>query len=74
MMKVTFLGTSGSTPTRYRSLPAIAIEYEKDILLFDCGEGAQRQMMINDTNISKIKAIFNRSSTACCRSHSSSHR
>jgi ribonuclease Z len=58
MTRVIFLGTSGSTPTRYRSLPAIALERGRDVLLFDCGEGAQRQMMIHKVNISKIKAIF----------------
>lgn len=58
MIKVTFLGTSGSTPTRKRNLPALALEYHKDLLLFDCGEGTQRQMMVYNVNISKVTAIF----------------
>ncbi len=58
MITVTFLGTSGSIPTKERSLPAIALEYDKDVLLFDCGEGAQRQMMLYSVNMSKISAIF----------------
>lgn len=58
MIKATFLGTSGSTPTKNRALPAFAIEYNGKLLLFDCGEGTQRQMMYYGLNISKIEAIF----------------
>ncbi len=58
MIKVTFLGTSGSTPTKQSNLPAIAIEYDGDVILLDCGEGTQRQMMQFKVNISKIKSIF----------------
>jgi ribonuclease Z len=57
-MRVIFLGTSGSTPTKARGLPAVAIEYHKDVLLFDCGEGTQRQIMTYGVNMSKIRAIF----------------
>ncbi len=58
MFKVIFLGTSGSTPTDQRGLPSVCIEYEGDIIMFDCGEGTQRQMMINKINFSKVRAIF----------------
>ncbi|MEM0106948.1 MAG: ribonuclease Z [Candidatus Micrarchaeaceae archaeon] len=58
MTRVTFLGTSGSIPTKDRSLSTVAIEYNKDLLLFDCGEGAQRQMMIYGVNLYKISSIF----------------
>lgn len=44
-MKVTFLGTSGAVPTTERSTSALLVEREGDRLLFDCGEGTQRQMM-----------------------------
>jgi ribonuclease Z len=44
-MKVTFLGTSGAVPTSRRSTSALLLEREGDRLLFDCGEGTQRQMM-----------------------------
>ncbi len=44
-MRVTFLGTSGAVPTTQRNPSAIHIEREGDRLLFDCGEGTQRQMM-----------------------------
>ncbi len=58
MFRVMFLGTSGSTPTDLRGLPSVCIEYEGDIVLFDCGEGTQRQMMSNRINFSKVRAIF----------------
>jgi len=44
-MKVTFLGTGGAVPTTQRSTSALLVEREGDRLLFDCGEGTQRQMM-----------------------------
>lgn len=45
MIRVTFLGTAASRPTVARNVSAIAIQREGDQLLFDCGEGTQRQMM-----------------------------
>ena len=40
-LEVVFLGTSSATPTKGRSLPAIAIRREGQVILMDCGEGAQ---------------------------------
>ena len=40
-----FLGTSGSIPTPERSAPCLAIRRMGELFLFDCGEGAQRQLM-----------------------------
>ena len=42
-IKITMLGTSGSSPTRTRSMPGVALSYNGIVLLFDCGEGAQMQ-------------------------------
>lgn len=58
MIKVTMLGTSGSTPTKERSLPGVLLAYDGSSYLFDCGEGTQMQMMKFGANISKIKCIF----------------
>jgi ribonuclease Z len=44
-LHVTFLGTAGSVPTPKRSLPAVAIQRKGELLLLDCGEGTQRQMV-----------------------------
>ncbi len=52
-LRVLFLGTSASVPTLRRSLPAIAIKREGELILLDCGEGTQRQMI-------KAKVGFNR--------------
>ena len=43
--QVVFLGTAGSMPTPSRSLPCIAVRRKGELLLFDCGEGAQRQFI-----------------------------
>ena len=48
-MRVTFLGTSGAVPTTERNTSAVFVNREGDQLLFDCGEGTQRQMMRYNT-------------------------
>ncbi len=58
MIKVTVLGTSGSTPTKNRGMPSVALTYEGAVYLFDCGEGTQMKLMHYGINISKIRAIF----------------
>jgi ribonuclease Z len=45
MLSVTFLGTSASIPTLDRNVASLAVQREGETLLFDCGEGTQRQMM-----------------------------
>ena len=57
MVKVTFLGTSASVPSVERGMPSIAIK-AKELYIFDCGEGAQRQMMKCKIGFGSIKAIF----------------
>ncbi|WP_418283768.1 ribonuclease Z [Halorubrum sp. DTA46] len=44
-LRVTFLGTGGAVPTTERAPSALFVNREGDRLLFDCGEGTQRQMM-----------------------------
>jgi len=44
-LRVVFLGTAGSIPTLQRGLPAIAVQRRGELILFDCGEGVQRQMI-----------------------------
>jgi len=57
-IRVVMLGTSGSTPTKARGMPAVAVVYEGSVYLFDCGEGTQMKMMKYGINMSKIEAIF----------------
>ncbi|MBU0532611.1 ribonuclease Z [Candidatus Micrarchaeota archaeon] len=58
MFCVTFLGTSAGTPTIERGMPAIAIKYEGELLLWDCGEGTQRQLMRYKVGYGSVNAIF----------------
>jgi ribonuclease Z len=45
MLTVTLLGTSAAVPSVERNVAALAVQREGETLLFDCGEGTQRQMM-----------------------------
>jgi ribonuclease Z len=44
-MSIRLLGTSASRPTVERNVASLAIHREGETLMFDCGEGTQRQMM-----------------------------
>jgi len=45
MLSVTFLGTAAACPTVDRNVSGLAVHREGEMMLFDCGEGTQRQMM-----------------------------
>jgi ribonuclease Z len=57
-MRVTFLGTSASRPTVARNVSAISLNREGEVLLFDCGEGTQRQMMRYGTGFAVDDIFF----------------
>ncbi len=57
-LQVIFLGTAGSIPTPKRSLPAIAIRRKDEIILFDCGEGTQRQMIQAGVGLHRKTKVF----------------
>src|SRR4051794_26031724 len=44
-LDVLFIGTAGSAPSARRSLPATLVRRGGDRILFDCGEGTQRQLL-----------------------------
>jgi ribonuclease Z len=44
-MRITFLGTAAARPTVGRNVSSLVIQREGELLMFDCGEGTQRQMM-----------------------------
>jgi ribonuclease Z len=44
-LTVRFLGTSASRPTVERNVSSLVMVREGETLMFDCGEGTQRQMM-----------------------------
>jgi ribonuclease Z len=45
-VKVTFLGTGGSVPTKKRNLPSLTVRTDGGLVMFDCGEGTQKQFLI----------------------------
>ena len=53
-----FLGTGGSWPTVQRNVSAVAIKRGGEIILFDCGEGTQRQLQKSKISYMQIKKIF----------------
>ena len=57
-MKITFLGTSASTPTKDRHLASVNINFDGKNYLFDCPEGTQMQLMKAGISYMKIGAIF----------------
>jgi len=58
MLNVIFLGTAGSLPTPERNPSAVLVNREGDMILFDCGEGTQRQMMRARTGMMPLTHIF----------------
>ena len=57
-VKVVTLGTGSGRPTLRRNVSAVAVVWEGEWLLFDCGEATQIQMMKADLSISRLTAIF----------------
>src|SRR5690606_4768963 len=58
MIRVTFLGTAASRPTVGRNVSAVLLNRHGELLLFDCGEGTQRQMMRFQTGFSIDDVFF----------------
>jgi ribonuclease Z len=56
-LTVRFLGTSASRPTVERNVSSLVVIREGETLMFDCGEGTQRQMMRYGTSFS-LRDIF----------------
>lgn len=57
ILRLTFLGTSAAAPTLHRNVTGVAVKADADLLLFDCGEGSQRQMIRYGTGFS-VDAVF----------------
>jgi ribonuclease Z len=58
MLRIIFLGTGGSLPTRNRNPSAVMVNREGELILFDCGEGTQQQMMRAKTGMMNLSSIF----------------
>ncbi|MFQ6074011.1 MAG: ribonuclease Z, partial [Candidatus Bathyarchaeia archaeon] len=57
-LRVIILGTAGSVPTPKRGLPAIVIQRKGELLIFDCGEGIQRQMIQVGVSFHRKTKVF----------------
>lgn len=57
-MEIIFLGTSSAVPTLERNHPSIALRAFAEVMLFDCGEGTQRQLIEVKISPMKITKIF----------------
>ena len=58
MIRVVFLGTAASRPTVGRNVSAVLMHRLGETLLFDCGEGTQRQMMRYGTGFAMNDIFF----------------
>jgi ribonuclease Z len=58
MLTATFLGTGAATPTVDRNVASLAVQREGETILFDCGEGTQRQMMRYGVGFSFTEIFF----------------
>jgi len=52
-----FAGTAASVPSARRGLPALLVRRGGDRILFDCGEGTQRQLM-QSVGLTELTEIF----------------
>src|SRR5688500_14311609 len=56
-MRITFLGTAAARPTVGRNVSSLTVQREGELIMFDCGEGTQRQMMRYGTGFA-VNDIF----------------
>ena len=56
-LSILFAGTAASVPTVRRGLPALLVRRGGDRILFDCGEGTQRQLM-QSVGLTELTEVF----------------
>jgi ribonuclease Z len=56
-LSIFFAGTGGSVPSARRGLPALLVRRGGEQLLFDCGEGTQRQL-IRSVGLGDLDCVF----------------
>ncbi|HEY2772336.1 MAG TPA: ribonuclease Z [Solirubrobacteraceae bacterium] len=56
-LSIFFAGTAGSIPTARRGLPSLLVRRGGDRILFDCGEGTQRQL-VSSVGLADLDDIF----------------
>ncbi|HTE83614.1 MAG TPA: ribonuclease Z [Dehalococcoidia bacterium] len=56
-MRLTVLGTSSARPTIHRNVSGTVLEMDGESILFDCGEGTQRQALLAGLRFSRLQSI-----------------
>jgi ribonuclease Z len=51
------LGTASQAPTRYRAHNSYALRWDDKLILFDPGEGTQRQCILADVAVARLDAV-----------------
>jgi ribonuclease Z len=57
-LDLVFLGTSGSVPTARRAPSGLLVRRGGERLLFDCGEGTQRQLLRSGIGLVELPEVF----------------
>ncbi len=57
-MEILFLGTSAAVPSKEHATSCVGVKSGHDILLLDCGEGSQRQLMLSPFSFMKVRAVL----------------
>jgi ribonuclease Z len=57
-LDLVFFGTSGSVPTAQRAPSALLVRRGGERLLFDCGEGTQRQLLRSTVGLIELREVF----------------
>jgi ribonuclease Z len=57
-LDLVFLGTSASVPTANRNVAGLLLRRGGDRLLFDCGEGTQRQLLRSTIGLPELGEVF----------------
>jgi ribonuclease Z len=57
-LDLVFLGTSGSVPTARRGLAGTLLRRGGERILFDCGEGTQRQLLRSTVGLVELPEVF----------------
>jgi ribonuclease Z len=57
-LDLVFLGTAGSMPTAQRAPAALLVRRGGERLLFDCGEGTQRQLLRSSVGLVELRDVF----------------
>ena len=55
---IVFLGTGQAIPTAKRNHTSLLLQYKNETIMFDCGEGTQRQARKAKINLCKLTRIF----------------